>query len=416
MKISKHQHHPLIENILRNSTPSLDEFIQAFKGIFDLLPRLKDTPQDSIWHGEGNVHIHTQMVLDEIYRLLENEASHLDANQRLTLILGALFHDIAKPISTRADIQHGIERIISPGHADKGRSYIAYKLLELGISPSQAREVMALVGHHHDPKQLVTKDKPASSYRKLARLVDLELVYFLEKSDLRGRICPDLEEQIDILEFFKFYAEEANAWKVTDPYAEWRTFLHSELSDLNPQLRAFILADAIREAEAGIIFTPHEAISRSYEYRDGFSHLVITCAPSGSGKSTWIYKNLLDYHVVSLDDLREEISGQRANQNMNGQVLQAAREQLKGHLRQHKNVVWDATNLLWMHRSTVLTLGFDYRAFVTLAVFHLPESILVERNRQRSHAIPENVLARQLQNVDFPYITEAHQTLYIEDF
>jgi predicted kinase len=346
---------------------------------------------------------------------LKNEASHLDADKRLTLILGAVFHDIAKPISSKTELRDGRERITSPGHADKGRSYIAYKLLELGVSPTQAREVMALVGHHHDPKKLVKREGGAYRYKELARLVDLELVYFLEQADLRGRICPDLEEQLEILEIFKLYAEEAGAWKVTDPYAQWRAFLQTELDDLGEEARGLVTANAIRDAEAGTIFTPHEAVARSYNYREGFSTLVVTCAPSGSGKSTWIQKNLPDYSIVSLDDLREELTGKRANQSMNGQVLQAAREQLKARLRKHENVVWDATNLLWTHRSVVLQLGFDYRAFVKLAVFHLPESMIEQRNQQRTHAVPARVFSRQLQNVDFPYLTEAHETLYIEN-
>ncbi len=408
------QLHPLLEETLQGATPSLSDFIAAFAGTFALLTRLEDTPQDPIWHAEGNVRVHTEMVLAQTYKLLQNEANHVEATKRLTLILGALFHDIAKPICSKTELRNGRERVTSPGHADKGRSYIAYKLLELGISPVQAREVMALVGHHHDPKKLVKKDKPASSYKKLARLVDLELVYFLEQADLRGRVCPDLEEQLELLEMFKLYSEEAGAWKVADPYTEWRTFLQTELKNLNETTQQLVIANAIRDAEAGIIFTPHEAVARSYEYRNGFSTLVVTCAPSGSGKSTWIKKTLPDYNVVSLDDLREELSGKRANQSMNGQVLQAAREQLKTHLRKHENVIWDATSLLWTHRSVVLQLGFDYRAFVKLAVFHLPERLIEERNRHRADAIANNVLARQLQSVDFPYLTEAHQTLYTE--
>lgn len=406
--------HPLLEQTLNGATPKLEDFVQAFANIFDLLTRLKDTPQDPIWHTEGDVYIHTEMVLEEIYKSLSDEASHLEQDRRLTLILGALFHDIAKPISSRTEFRDGRERIISPGHADKGRSYIAYKLLELGISPALAREVMALVGHHHDPKKLVKREQPASSYRALARLVDLELVYFLEQADLRGRICPDLEEQLEILELFKLYAEEAGAWKVADPYAEWRTFLRAELADLNEVTKEFIIANAIRDAEAEVIFTPHEAIARSYQYREGFSNLVVTCAPSGSGKSTWIQKHLPDYQVVSLDELREELSGKRADQSMNGQVLQAAREGLKAHLRKHENVVWDATSLFRTHRSIVLQLGFDYNAFVTLVVFHLPESLIEQRNRQRQYSVSGNVLARQLQNVDFPYLDEAHMVLYID--
>ncbi|MGL4611385.1 MAG: AAA family ATPase [Trueperaceae bacterium] len=414
MKSTSLQLHPLLEQTLNGATPTLEHFVAAFGHVFDLLHRLKDTPQDAIWHAEGDVFVHTEMVLAQVYKLLETSAKYLSKEKRLTLILGALFHDIAKPMTSRVEIRDGRERITSPGHADKGRSYLAYTLLELGLSPVLARAVMALVGHHHDPKKLVKREQPERGYRALARLVDLELVYFLEQADLCGRICPDLDEQLELLELFKLYAEESKAWGVTDPYSEWRSFLQTELCDLNEQTKELVIANAIRDAEAGLIFTPHEAIARSYEYRDGFSHLIVTCGPSGSGKSTWINKNFPEYKVISLDDLREELSGKRDDQSMNGQVVQAAREQLKAHLRKHEDVIWDATSLFRTHRSIVLQLGFDYKAFVSLAVFHLPESLIEQRNRQRQHAVPTNVLTKQLQNTDFPYLDEAHNTIYID--
>ncbi len=408
MKTEKLKLHPLLENILQGARPNLDDFTQALGGIFDLLLRLKDTPQDKIWHAEGDVYIHTQMVLEQTYKLLDQ----LDwtGQKRLVQVLAAVFHDVAKPVSTKAEIRDGQERIISPGHADKGRSYIAYKLLELGLEPSLAREVMALVGHHHDPKHLVIKDKPSRRYRELARLVDLEAVYVLEQADLWGRHCLDLEEQLEILEFFKLYAQEARVWK-QDPYQDWRSFLQTELKEFPEATQNLVIANAIRDAEAGIIFSPEEAIARSYSYREAFSHLVVTCGPSGSGKSTWIEKHFPDYSIISLDELREEISGKREDQSMNGQVIQADKEQLKSHLRKHENVVWDATSLFRTHRSMVLQLGFDYQALVTLAVFHLPEGLIEQRNKQRHHAVPEHILARQLQNADFPYINEAHEII-----
>ena len=412
MKTEELKLHPLLEQILQGAKPNLDDFIQAFGGIFDLLMRLKDTPQDKIWHAEGDVYIHTQMVLEQTYKLLDQ--LDWEVEKRLVQVLAAVFHDIAKPISTRVEIRDGQERIISPGHADKGRSYIAYKLLELGLEPALAREVMALVGHHHDPKYLVTKDKPSRRYLELARLVDLEAVYVLEQADLWGRFCPDLEEQLETLEFFKLYSQEAKAWRINDPYQDWRSFLQTELKEFPEMTQNLVIANAIRDAEAGIIFSPEEAIARSYSYRGAFSHLVVTCGPSGSGKSTWIEKHFPGYQVISLDDLREEISGKREDQSMNGQVIQAAREQLKSYLRKHENVVWDATSLFRTHRSMVLQLGFDYQAFVTLAVFHFPEGLIEQRNKQRHHAVAGHILARQLQNADFPYINEAHETICVE--
>lgn len=405
--------HPLLEQVKRGDTPDLAMFIDAFGNIFDLLHRLKTTPQDPEWHAEGNVYIHTQMVLEQTYKLLEGKAAHLDSKKRMTLILAAVFHDIAKPLVTRSRFMQGRERIISPHHADRGRSYLAYKLPELGLSPECAREVMALVGHHHDPKQLVTKEKPDNAYKRLARLAYIELLYWLEQADLRGRLAKDLEEQLETLELFRIYAEDIGVWDIRDPYASWCKLINENVKAVDSETRNLITANAIRDAEAELIYTPHEAIARSYSYRDAYAELIILCGPSGSGKSTWYKQHLPDHHVISLDDLREKITGKREDQSKNGQVLQAAREQLKAHLRNHEKVVWDATSLRQQHRSAVAQLGFDYKAFVTLVVFHLPESEISERNKGRSYAVPDEVLRRQLDHAEFPYITEAHRIVFV---
>lgn len=98
MKTEELKLHPLLEQILQGAKPNLDDFIQAFGGIFDLLMRLKDTPQDKIWHAEGDVYIHTQMVLEQTYKLLDQ--LDWEVEKRLVQVLAAVFHDIAKPIST----------------------------------------------------------------------------------------------------------------------------------------------------------------------------------------------------------------------------------------------------------------------------------------------------------------------------
>ena len=404
---------PFLQKVYAGAKPQLNEFILALGSNFNLLHSLQETPQDPEWHGEGNVFIHTEMVLQEVYKLLVGEASHLDEQKRFSLILAAAFHDIAKPLTTRKEVIMGKERIISPRHADRGRSYLAHRLLDVGISGELARAIMSLVGHHHDLKKLVLKDAPLSNYRKLARLVDLELLYYLEKADILGRECLDKKKQLEVLEFFRLQVDEFGLWQITNPYRDWQEIIDASLATDSDLGKQYTLSYAISDAEAGLIFTPEEALARTFEKRQNFPELVVMYGPSGAGKSTWIEKSIPDYKVVSLDDLRVLIAGKRGDQSKNGEVIQAAKENLKEHLRQKQKVVWDATNLRYLHRNKVLQLGFDYHALVTLVILHYPSKHFLAQNKNRKDSVSNEVLLKQIEYAEFPYEYEAHQVIYL---
>ena len=403
----------LIKLILAGKQPGFEEFLESWGAIFPLLHELEGTPQDPIWHQEGNVRVHTAMVLEEIYRQIDGCGETLAAEQRLVLVLGALLHDVAKPLVTRETEREGRRRIISPGHAERGRAYLALKLGVLGIGFTLQQQVLRLVGHHHDPKFLVIRNRPERDYYRLARQCDLALLYHLELADMRGRICRDREQQIEYIEWFRAFAEEYRLWTTFDPYRHWRDTINTALGAMDQDTRDLVLGEAIRDFEAGRISMPEAALARSYGYRDAFPRLVITCGPSGAGKSSWIANNLPGYEVISLDDLRTGIAGRRSDQSHNSQVLQAAKEMLKAALRAQRPVVWDATNLRIDFRKRLAQLGFDYHALVTLVLFHTPETSLFARNRLRAHPIPEAALARHLEILEWPTPDEAHRIWHI---
>ena len=94
---------------------------------------------------------------------------------------------------------------------------------------------------------------------------------------------------------------------------------------------------------------------------------------------------------------------------MNGQVLQAAKEQLKTHLRGHGRIIWDATNLRRELRAGVLQLGFDYGAHVKIVALKNTIPALLARNQKRPHPVRESVLTRQLEMLEWPEVDEAHE-------
>lgn len=405
-----------LQQILDGAMPDIDEFVSVLGDRIPLLKAYKSTPQDLEWHAEGDVHIHTGMVLEETYKILETEAIHLSPKHRLSLILGALLHDIAKPLTTKEQDIQGIVRTVAPRHARIGRSYLAPKLMGLGLDYEVVEETLGLVGYHHDPKKLVIKEKSPGDYQRIARLANPELLYWLELADIRGRECRDKQQQIDYVEMYGLFAQEYGAWeRYGTEYQKWRDYFNQELAGWDSDTRDLVLGNAIKNWEVGKILFPEEELARSYNYRDSFPQVVLTFGISGSGKSTWIEQNLSDYKIISLDNLRVEITGDRKNQAENSKIVFIAKERLKAHLRAHHKVVWDATNLRRDFRQQIISLSQNYGALITLVIFHCEESVYLERNKQRRHSIPEAVLSRQIQVMEFPEIDEAHRAIIVDE-
>ncbi|MFC4425029.1 AAA family ATPase [Deinococcus navajonensis] len=415
MPAAWHTAPPFIRELRAGGRPAFGDFVEALGAHLPLLADLGRTPQEPEWHGEGDVAAHTALVLAQAYRVAEA----LNPDERLTLVLAAVFHDLGKALTTRrAADASGTVRVISPRHADRGRSYLAYRLPELGMPLPVIAAVMGLVGHHHDLGRTLTAGT-AQAYRRLARLADLRLLYLLEQADIQGRLAADRTSRLEDLELFRLGAEEFGVWERQEnaaPYLAWQQVIDRELTALTPDYRDLVLGQGMLDYEAGLIQTPEEALARSYGARSGFPQLVVTCGPSGAGKSSWVAEQFPDHDLVSLDLLREELAGKRADQSLNGRVLQAAKERLKVSLRAKRRVVWDATNTRRDFRNIPLRLGFDYGALTTLVVFQPPLSSLFERNPARVHAVPAQVIAAQVENAEFPYVTEAHRTVILDEY
>lgn len=103
--------------------------------VFPRLLALESTPQSPRYHAEGNVGVHTRMVLDALL-----ECDHFatsSGTQRETLFLAALLHDICKPETTTVDPITG--DIGQPGHSRRGAVDVRALLWRAGV-PFSLRE------------------------------------------------------------------------------------------------------------------------------------------------------------------------------------------------------------------------------------------------------------------------------------
>jgi predicted kinase len=226
---------------------------------------------------------------------------------------------------------------------------------------------------------------------------------------MKGRICDDLDEQLDLLEQFRLFSQEYGVWERNGHIDQLQKDMASHLESLNSTTKDMVFSKTLRDFEEGDISTFEEGIARTYRYRSGYSEVYVLYGPSGSGKSTWINDFGADVEVISLDELREQINGDRTDQSNIGKILNAARDLLKTHLRAKKRIIWDATNLREDFRQKICRVAFDYHAFVTMVVFHKSERQLFIDNKNRQYSVPEDILRLQLDQLEWPVPEEVHR-------
>ena len=149
------------------------------------LHALIDCPQEPEWHPEGDVWIHTLMVIDEARHRLDG----LTRGPAVTMMLGAVCHDLGKPAAT-AFIDG---RIRSPGHEEGGVAPATSLLDRFNVHTLDGYDVrhavLGLVAHHLKPSAFKKSPTPVSdgAFRRLAQKVDLELLARFAKADCHGR-------------------------------------------------------------------------------------------------------------------------------------------------------------------------------------------------------------------------------------
>lgn len=151
--------------------------------LFPELVSLVGVPQEPDWHPEGDVDVHTMMVVDEARKLIDD----LDHSRQVTVMLGAVCHDFGKPATT--EFRDG--RIRSLAHDEAGVDPTIAFLDRLGIYTIDGydvrNQVVQLVRFHLTPGMFFKNPPGDGAFRRLARKVDLDLLYRVAKADSLGR-------------------------------------------------------------------------------------------------------------------------------------------------------------------------------------------------------------------------------------
>ncbi|MEO6392826.1 MAG: HD domain-containing protein, partial [Pyrinomonadaceae bacterium] len=175
----------------------------VISSLFPELAALIDVPQDPEWHPEGDVWVHTKLVVDRAREVIDD----LPYAKQVAVMLGALCHDLGKPPTT--EFLEGRWR--SRGHEEAGIEPTESLLDRLNIHTLDGYDVrgqvIALVRDHLKPGELYKKrdEIGPGALRRLARRVEPDLLYRVAKADSLGRNAEWVSRE-------KWYGAEAQDW------------------------------------------------------------------------------------------------------------------------------------------------------------------------------------------------------------
>jgi tRNA nucleotidyltransferase (CCA-adding enzyme) len=193
--------------LLRAQQPSIGfGWLHALGVLDQLFPEIKaliDVPQDPEWHPEGDVFIHTRLVVDRAREVIDD----LAYAKQVTVMLAALAHDFGKPATTEFLEGHWRSR----GHEDAGVAPTESLLDRLNLHTLDGydvrSQVVALVRDHLKPGEFFKKREEVGdgAFRRLARKCELDLLYRVARADSLGR-------NADWIPRDKWYDAEAQEW------------------------------------------------------------------------------------------------------------------------------------------------------------------------------------------------------------
>jgi len=193
--------------LLHAPRPSVGlEWLRKLGAVEKLFPEIQSligVPQDPEWHPEGDVFVHTQLVIDRARELIDE----LSYPRQVTVMLAALAHDFGKPATT--EFLDGRWR--SRGHEEAGvppaESFLDRVNVHTIDGYNVRAQVIALVREHLKPGEFYKKRDEVGdgAFRRLARRCEPDLLYRVAKADSLGRNAAWVPRE-------KWYGAEAQEW------------------------------------------------------------------------------------------------------------------------------------------------------------------------------------------------------------
>lgn len=317
------------------------------------------------WHLEGDVWVHTMLVLLAYVRSAQSPDPCLG--------LTALLHDIGKPAA--AKVLHHRQRVVFQGH-ESYSAWIAWGLLQdeaLGLSRAEQCRIFSLIALHGCLYTGWFSDDQSARDAQLTRAFSGFGQAFWQQ--LLAQIDHDSQGQITLNPNNKKELKQLNQLQ------------------MQPQSK-----------------TQNDTIP-----------IVFFVGLPASGKTTY-RRRYEGYTIIARDDVLHQITGEtnyrkawqrQEDEQLSPQIEQELEQQFKQALAQNKSIVMDLTNLSRKARKRWLVqLPNHYQA--QAMIFLASEADIWQRNHQRQDkSLPNDVLHDMLLRFEHPLFDEFERIDYV---
>lgn len=334
---------------------------------------------------------HTQQVLWQVQPRLHE----LPPEEAQALYLAALLHEL------------------SPAPAALARDV----LFRLQLPGPLRDQVVYLVRTHKSPLTFGARQAGTGHMLRLAWTLNTRILFLLAEAHAQASRLPRTHRRWQALAAFRARCEELDVFGREPPPliapARWHKLVPTDprlQRRVAGELRFWRIMGALADRSQA------EAWLRAQAPVEPAGSLYLPVGVPGSGKSTWIAENLPQARLISMDEMRERLTGNRADQSRNPEVYRRCRSELARALRAGETVVWDAQNHTWSSRQGLLALARETHAYVVTVYFDIPLALALQRNTGRQAVVPEAVIVRSYGDLHEPRPFEAEELWRVDAY
>jgi len=280
-----------------------------------------------------------------------------------------------------------------------------------GVPFCVREHAVALIAAQAAPISLPTSGAPAEALLRLSCALDLRSLFRLGRAEA---LAAGDRRHVTRLAAFRDQAERLGVFgrpcprPAADPQAGCTGIAEAaERHRARNALRYFQLVARMAEPD-------WQAERLRLEARRARGRLHLLVGPAGTGKSTWARKHLGDALPVSSDRVREELTGDAADQSQNYFVFQRCMDRVREGLREGRDVAFDATNCSQKLRFMPVQAARWSAAEIVSYFFDVGPERALERNGARGRVVPEHVIRRQFLLLEAPALYEADRHLVVD--
>lgn len=144
--------------------------------------------------------------------------------------------------------------------------------------------------------------------------------------------------------------------------------------------------------------------------------MILMMGLPGSGKSTYANElaTIFNANIHASDAIREELTNDANNQEMNELVFQTLHKRIKNDLSNGKNCIFDATNISYKRRMSFLQELNNIPCYKVCVLMATPYEECLKQNASRDRIVPPSVIERMYRTFDVPWYYEGWDEIWVK--